>query len=805
MADFRSILGDDQLYFFDGGFGTLLQKRGLPSGVSPELFGWERPEVISSVHEDYLAAGADVMTTNTFGGTRFKLGPTVDVVALNRRMAEIARKVAGDRAFVAGSVGPTGLFVEPLGKICFKELVEAFKEQITGLVQGGADLILGETHFDLAEARAVAIAAREVCDLPVGVSMTFEGETCLTGSTPLIFVDSMRNLDVDIVATNCSAGPEQFGTVVRAMSPRLDRPLLCEPNAGLPELDAEGNTVFRLAPGPFAEQTSALADLGVKFLGGCCGTGPDHIRELVRACKGRTWKRPEPEGDPLVLTSRSLAVPIGFRYPGVVIGERINPTGKEILTSELQSGVFTEAFRFATEQTESGAGVLDVNVGAAMVDEETTLPALGKALLGRTTTPLCFDSTNPQAVVNALWTYPGSALVNSISGEAGRMEVLGPACRKFGAPFILLPIKGRKLPYTAVERLEIIESLLREAEDLGIPKRLIMVDVLALTVSSKSEAALHCFDTIRHCREKWGLPTVCGLSNISFGLPARELINSTFLTMAVSQGLTAFIANPNSARLMESLASAEVLMGRDPQAERFIRGYSGWTPGSSSAPASGSGPGASSEKEGTPMFRAVVRGMLDEILPLAKAAVDEGRDPFEIVDNELIPAIMDVGGRYERKEYFLPQLIQSAETLQKAMSFLEPLLKSKGGAVKRPIIIMATVEGDIHDIGKNIVCLMLKNHGFEVVDLGKDVPASRIVDEAEKRGAALIGLSALMTTTMVRMEDTVKLVRERGLGARVMLGGAVITQSFAESIGADGFSVDAVQAVKLAKELTAAP
>jgi 5-methyltetrahydrofolate--homocysteine methyltransferase len=511
------------------------------------------------------------------------------------------------------------------------------------------------------------------------------------------------------------------------------------------------------------------------------------------------YARPKPpQGSPLVLASRSTSVPFGAGAPLRVIGERINPTGKKVLAEELAQNLHAEALRLATEQIAQGADVLDVNVGAPMVDEKAVLSSLAQALAARFEVPLCLDSPDAEALENALWTQPGSPLVNSISGEPGRMEKLGPLCKKFGAPFILLPLVGRKLPVTAAERIEVIERLLQQADELGIPRRLIMVDALVLTVSSKPLAAVHCLETIRHCRDVLGLPTTMGLSNVSFGLPARELLNSTFLTLSMGAGLASCIANPASARLREAQAASEVLLARDEQAANFIGGYAGWTAGTGGAAAAGASAAAKAATPG----EAVILGDKAALLAMLEAELAAGADPFALVDGALIPAILAVGEKYERKEYFLPQLLRSAEAMQAGFARLEPLLLASGRAEKKTPVVMATVEGDIHDIGKNIVCLMLKNHGFEVHDLGKDVPARTIVDEAERVGAKVIGLSALMTTTMVRMEDTVKLVRERGLAMKVMIGGAVVTEAFAAAIGADGFSRDAVAAVKLAGELS---
>jgi 5-methyltetrahydrofolate--homocysteine methyltransferase len=798
----RRALSSGDILIFDGATGTLLQQRGLPPGQSPELFGLDNPEAVKISHQDYIRAGAHAVTSNTFGGSRFKLPPGTDVTALNRRMAEIAREAAGDHVLVAGSIGPTGKFVRPMGSLTLRDLVDAFAEQVRGLVQGGADLLIAETHFDLAEAKAMVLACHEVCDLPVAVSMTFEGTASLTGTPPLVFADTMRNLGVDVIGVNCGLGPAGMMEVVRQWLPRASMPFLVKPNAGLPRLE-DDRTVFPMGPEEFAAETAKFVELGAKVLCGCCGTTPAHIAALARAVAGRPWQRPEADAASMAVTSRARTVAVGGGHPLAVIGERINPTGKPVLTAELQNGELAEAGRLAAEQTECGAAILDVNVGAPMVVEVEVLPRLVLDLIGRTNTPLCLDSNDIAALSAGLWAYPGSPLINSISGEPGRMEALGPLCRQMGAPFILLPLEGRKLPVTAAERLAIVERLVDKALGMGIPKHLIMVDALALTVSSKSEAALACFETIRHCRQAWGLPTCLGLSNISFGLPARELVNSTFLAMCMANGLAAVIANPNSARLRETAFAAEVLLARDPQAGRFIASYAGWKPsgGAASGPAGNTGGPATSDGPTATLKQAVIKGDKAALPGMIEAALASGRAASEILNGELIPGILEVGEKYERKEYFLPQLLLSAETMRLGFERLKPLLADSGDGMSAGRIVMATVEGDIHDIGKNIVCLMLANNGFDVVDLGKDVPAERIVDEALTRNADVIGLSALMTTTMVRMSDTVRLRDEKGCRARVMVGGAVVTEAFAASIGADGYSLDAVGAVREATRL----
>ncbi|MFW5734227.1 MAG: homocysteine S-methyltransferase family protein [Oceanidesulfovibrio sp.] len=807
MSLFTTFRDSQGVVVLDGAMGTMFQARGLPSGVSPELFGQERPDITASIHQAYVDAGACGLTTNTFGGTRFKLPFNVDVAAVNRGQVRVAREVAdkaGRPVMVMGSVGPTGKFVKPLGELDFGELVAAYEEQIRALAEGGADIIVAETHFDLAEVRAVSVAARGVCDLPLCLSMTFEQGVSLTGTPPLTFIDTAQNLGADAVMVNCSAGPAQLGALAEAMAPRLSIPLVLRPNAGLPVLE-DGETVFKMGPAEYAEQMVKLPKAGAKFLGGCCGTSPEYIAAVARAVEDVQPEQPDSQWSGVVVTSRAASVPIFAGGPFALIGERINPTGKKALTEELQRGEFSQAMTYAKEQLAAGAPILDVNVGAPMVDESALLPELVLRLVERHTAPLCLDSSSPEALEAGLAVYPGSALVNSISGEEGRMEQLGPLCKRYGAPFILLPLKGKKLPVAAADRIAILEELLAQAEELGIPRRLIMVDALALAVSSKPEAARECLETIRYITHTLGLPTTLGLSNTSFGLPARELVNTTFLAMAMSAGLSSAIAHPGAPGFSEAIASAEVLLGRDRKAANFIENYSDWKPGTAQAPAAGAKKRPA--LEGLPdgeLEMAVIQGEKEAVVKLVTEALENGEKPFAIVNGKLIPAITAVGDLYERKEYFLPQLLLAAEAMQAGFGVVKPLLEEDAEAEVKPVFIMATVEGDIHDIGKNIVCLMLSNHGFDVVDLGKDVPAGTIVEEAKKRNAAIIGLSALMTTTMVRMQDTVDMVKAQGLSTKVMLGGAVVTREFADAIGADGYADDAVGAVREAKKLLGA-
>ena len=803
MSTLHRLFAQGHPLLLDGGMGTMLQARGLPNGENPERFCLARPDVLQGIQADYARAGADILLTCTFGGTRYKLPADIAPAAFNEQMARIARQAAleaGRDVLIGGDIGPSGHFPLPLGDVEPLAMLEAYREQVRGLARGGVDLIFIETQFDLAEARLIVAAVREECDLPVAVSMTFEDGVSLTGTTPEIFAATMANMGVAAIGVNCDAGPEQMEAVVRRLLVASPVPVFAEPNAGLPELSGN-DTVFRLAPEPFAAATAGFAALGARMLGGCCGTTPDHIAALRRAVDSLGEIRaPEPPRLPGVrLTTRSSLVLLGADAPLRIVGERINPTGKKTLQAELAQGQFTQALQYATEQIAHGAPILDVNVGAPLVDETVVLPALTRELITRHATPLSLDSSTPQAIAAALPYVPGSCLVNSISGDPGRMELLGPLCRQWGAPSILLPIQGQNLPVKAEDRIRIIEQLVRQAEDLGIDRRLMVVDVLALAVASQSEAAVEALKTIRWCTEH-GLPTLIGLSNISFGLPARELVNTTFLSMCAGAGLAGCIANPGSERIREALGAADVLLGRDEGAGRFVASFADWTPGQGSGAASSGSSTGSAGGRASSLEDAVILGDKDHVVELVDAALAEGAQPYLLVSERLIPAITEVGTRYERKEYFLPQLLRSAETMQTAFARIKPLLQ-EDAAGRKPKIILATVEGDIHDIGKNIVALMLGNHGFEVIDLGKDVKAEAIVEAAVTHQASLIGLSALMTTTMVRMEDTVNLVRERGLDVSVLVGGAVVTQNFADRIGAHGYAADAVEAVRLANAI----
>lgn len=811
-------LNSGKILILDGGMGTMLQKQGMPAGISPELFCQERPDILQNIHNQYIEAGADLITTCTFGANRFKI-PEANIFNLCRQKALLAgdcAKNSGRRVFILGDVGPCGHFSKPLGDIEPEDMLLAFVEQIRGLVAGGVDGIIIETQFDLAEAKLSVLAAKMCCDLPIFVSMTFEDGKSLTGSSATIFAKTMQNMQVAAVGVNCSLGPKQLIPVVQELLNACTCPVFVQPNAGLPQLK-DGKTIFPLDPETFAEETALFAQMGAKLLGGCCGTTPDHIKLLAKNVANLQYN---PKKDNHVtcvnITSRSRLVQLSSEMPLAIIGERINPTGKKALMQELEKGEHNLVLEFAKDQIQKRAKILDVNVAAPGVDELELLPQITQTLVSHFDFPLCLDSPNSAALTGALTYYPGSCLINSVSGEEDKMETLAPLCRDAGSPFILLPIQNQKLPETARERIRILENLLLECENLDIPKSLILVDILALAISANMDGAKACLEVLHWCKKE-NLATTIGLSNLSFGLPARELINSTFLSMAAATGLAACIANPSAQRIQEVVDTTNLLRNFDPHAEHFLANYAKWTnnnsnnSGNSGSNSSNSNNNEKKDskdtdqetnKEQNKIREAVIAGDSEHIVELLESELAKGVEVIGLLNEQMIPGINAVGDLFARKEYFLPQLIRSAETMQKGFAHLQPLLEKDQKDVKKDCFVLATVEGDIHDIGKNIVAMLLRNHGFEVLDLGKDVKAKTIVEAAVAHKAKFIGLSALMTTTMTKMQETIKLLKNANLNIPVLVGGAAVTAGFAAEIGAI-YCQDAVDTVKVAKELLA--
>ena len=791
---------EQRLIQLDGATGTELVKRGMPAGVCPEAWVLEHPEALAAVQQAYAASGSDLVYAPTFGGNPLKLAEfhlEQQTGEINRQLAEISRRAVPGK-LVFGDIAPTGQLVEPFGPLPFEKTVELYKEQVRGLIDGGVDGFAIETMMDLQEARAALIAVRELSDLPAIVTLTFEpGGRTLTGVHPVSALVTLQALGADAFGCNCSTGPAEMAEVIRELKPYAAIPLVAKPNAGMPHL-VDGTTVFDLAPDAFAKASVAQIDAGANLLGGCCGTSPAHLAALHNEISSRRPLpvRQEKRG---VVTSPSSFRRLALEEPFAIIGERINPTGKKALQAELRAGKFELVREFAREQSAQGAALLDVNFGLSGIDETAMMRAGVAELVRIGSTPLCIDSTRPETVEAALRLYPGRALLNSISAEEERLNKVLPIAAKYGAMLILLPLTDDGIPESAAERIEVLDRILAEAARYGYTPADCAADALIMTISADRQAAAVSLDFIEHCSRQLKLNTVCGLSNVSFGLPARATVNLTFLGMAIGRGLNCAIANPSAPGIVDAVIASDALSGRDPQLDRYLAHHavaaSSETPRQTTpAPA----PAAQSPEE---LLRdAVLRGKKEAVPAILDTLIAAGKAPGELVDGILIPAITEVGNRFERKEYFLPQLMQSAAAMQLAMEQLEPLLRSGGADAAGPVFLLATVKGDIHDIGKNIVALLLKNHHFQVIDLGKDVPAETIVNAAIEHDAAFIGLSALMTTTMPQMKVVVDLARSRGVTAPVIVGGAAVDEAFADSIGAI-YAADAMATVRRATEL----
>lgn len=777
----------------DGATGTELQKKGLPAGVCPEIWCLENPAVIREVHASYQKAGAQVVYTCTFGANRFKLrqyGVKKDVYLVNLELARLAREACGKKALVAGDIGPTGLFVEPFGGLAFDEAVEAFKEQARGLIDGGCDLIIIETMIDIQETRAALIAVKELSDIFTVTSMTYENDGhTLGGTPPPAALITLQSLGADAVGCNCSAGPEKMLEFVAAMKPYATVPILAKPNAGIPRLEGL-TTVFDMDAATFAAFARKLAAAGANLVGGCCGTTPAHIAALAKAVSGRKPVQPK-RASLAALSSARGFLHLDEDQPLVVVGERINPTGKKALQQELLEGNLSIIRRMAQEQEAQGASLLDVNVGQPGIDEVQTIKKVIGLLSAQSRLPLVIDSSRVETIEAALRLYPGRMLINSISGEKEKLARLLPLAAKYGAMFILLPLTDGDIPHTARKRRAVIASIFQKAQKFGFTKDDFVVDGLVMAVASDATAAKETLATVAWCRKTFKSKTILGLSNVSFGMPGRPWLNAAFLAMAQYCGLTMAIANPASVEFMNVKKAGDALAAKERAALQFINHFSE-TAADVPKPAAVTTP---EEK----VTAAILDGDRDHIAPLIETVLLSGRSANQVVDETLIPAIVRVGDLYEKKTYFLPQLMAAAEAMKKALVYLDPLLK-KAAAADKGKVLLATVRGDIHDIGKNIVALLLRNYGYNVIDLGKDVPDEVIIETAKKEKPDVIGLSALMTTTMVNMKDVIALARACGLRTDFLVGGAVVTQAYAESIGAS-FAKDGVAAVRVVDQL----
>ncbi len=827
--EFRRRMVDGRM-ILDGATGSNLQKRGLPAGVCPEAWILEHPEVLVDLQKEYIQAGSDVVYAPTFSGNRIKLeeyGLQEQLDQMNQDLVGLSRRAIQEsgvdrQVLIAGDLTMTGQQLVPMGTLEFEDLVDIYKEQVQYLEAGGIDFIVVETMMSLQECRAAVLAVKECSELPVMVTLTFneDGRT-LFGTDPATAALVLDTMGVDAVGVNCSTGPDQMCGVVQSMSRYTALPIVAKPNAGLPQL-VDGATVYEMGPEEYAREMMSLVEAGADILGGCCGTTPEHIRCLAQMLEQKGMRRQvsfiSRQGKVIrrALSTERNTLPIALDGTFKVIGERINPTGKKVLQAQLREGSMELVDDMAESQAEAGAAVLDVNMGMNGIDEKTRMLQVVNELTMITNTPLSIDSSYVDVIEAALRIYPGRALINSISMEEEKMRKLLPIAKKYGAMFILLPLSDKGLPASREEKEDIIRHVMQSAKMQGLCKEDIVVDGLVATIGANKNAAIETLQTIRYCKEELGVATVCGLSNISFGLPDRAFVNSSFMTMAIQSGLTMAIANPSQDLLMHAVYASDLLMNKEEADIRYIQRVTdhklsmvaGEVDDSlrrqAAAPDRESATSVGDECSGDVLMEAVVKGRSKKIVELVEEKLKQGRDPQDMIDQSLIPGINRVGELFDQKQYYLPQLIASAETMETAIQHLEPLLARKRSAQPLATIVIATVEHDIHDIGKNLVALMLRNYGYRVVDLGKDVPAEQIIDAAKREKADIIGLSALMTTTMMEMKKVVELVKEQQLDVQVMIGGAVITQGFADEIGADGYSQDAQAAVGLVGRLLAA-
>ena len=829
-----SELVNQKIIYLDGATGSNLIQRGMPVGVCPEKWILENPETLIELQKSYVESGSNILYAPTFSCNRIKLseyGLEERIGEFNMKLVALTRTASGNKALVAGNLTMTGKQLKPIGNLDFEELITVYKEQIQYILEAGVDLFVVETVMSLQEMRAAVIAIKECCNLPILSTMTFESDgRTLFGTDAKTAAIVLESLGVDAIGANCSTGPKQLIPLIREISEVTTIPVIAKPNAGLPCLDKNGKTVYSLNASDFAVEMIHLVKAGASILGGCCGTTPEHILELVKNTEN-IIPNIKKSNNFRYLTSERMTVAFSLEDNFILVGERINPTGKKKLQEDLKNNSMNMVMEFAEEQEVCGARVLDINMGMSGINEKDMILDAMDAVATVSNLPLSIDSSHVDIIECALRRYPGRALINSISLESAKCDELLKIAKKYGAMFILLPLSDNGLPKDIAEKKAIINTVREKAYSFGLHNSDIIVDGLVTTVGANKTAALETLETIRYCKEQ-GLATVCGLSNISFGLPGRSYVNAAFLTMAIQAGLTMAIANPSQDLLVLSAMASDLLLNKEDADLNYIE----------AATTRSSYIAAETEKSSNSRVNiinankisakiqdintyntsnyadsndtvnveisqivvkigeAVLKGRKNQIIPLTKDALELGLAPNELLDNYLLPAINEVGNLFDKGKYFLPQLIASAETMKLSIEILEPLL-IVNKELELPTVIIATVEGDIHDIGKNLVALMLKNYGFKVIDLGKDVSKEKIIEAAIENNASVIALSALMTTTMQQMKKVIDYAKEKKVDAKIIIGGAVITQDYAEEIGAAGYSKDAADAVKLTKRL----
>lgn len=809
--DLREKLGREWL-FCDGATGTYLQSRGLKGGELPELWNLTHPDIITDLYTGFLKAGSNIINANTFGANRLKYPDQLeDIIVSAIRLAQKAREDCGrtEDAYIALDIGPTGKLLEPLGDLAFEDAVDLFAQIVRIGAAAGADLVLIETMNDTYEIKAAVLAAKENCDLPILATTTFDRNgQLLTGAGVEAVVPLLESLHVDALGVNCSLGPHEMKPIIQRLVDAASIPVIVNPNAGLPR-EENGKTVFDVTPEDFASTMAELAGLGIQVAGGCCGTTFEHIRQEIELLRKLPFQPPVLKHR-TVVTSFSQAVEIGPRC--VIIGERINPTGKKRFKQALRDQDIPYILQEGLNQEDAGADILDVNVGLPEIDEPAMMETVVKRLQGVTGLPLQIDTTDIQALEKALRCYNGKPMINSVNGKEENIEAVMPLVARYGGVLVCLALDEDGIPADADGRMRVARKIYSAADRYGISHDDLVIDGLCMTISSDSTGALATLETLRRVRDELHGHTILGVSNISFGLPARELVNAHFLTMAMQNGLSCAIINPGNEPMMQAYRATLALLNQDPQCMGFIQSYHDYVPiakrGSAapagSAPAAGeakTAAGSSENAKHSALFQAIVRGMKEKAASATRDGLSS-RSGLDLINEELIPALDQVGQGFEKGTVFLPQLLMSAEAAKAAFAVIKDSMAGQPQKIKARVIL-ATVKGDIHDIGKNIVKVMLENYGYDVIDLGKDVPPEIIVETAIKENVTLVGLSALMTTTVVSMEETIRQLREKKPDCRVMVGGAVMTQEYADAIGADYYGKDAMASVRYADSLFA--
>ena len=797
-----------RIVFFDGGTGSLLQANGLKPGELPETWNILHPEIVTKLHYDYLEAGADIVKTNTFGANGLKFNDAGEygldeIVAAAMENAKKAVSKAGDKGYIALDIGPTGKLLKPLGDLGFEEAYRLFSDVVAVGAREGADLVLIETMSDSYEVKAAVLAAKENCNLPVFATMIFDSKgKLLTGGTVESTVALLEGLGVDALGINCGLGPVQMKGILADIMKAASVPVIVNPNAGLPRSEG-GRTFYDIDADEFAGTMREIVEMGACVVGGCCGTTPEHIRKTIALCKDQPARMPEKKNR-TVISSYAQAVEID-KNP-VLIGERINPTGKSKFKQALRDHNLEYILREGVAQQDNGAHVLDVNVGLPEIDEAAMMEEVVMELQSIIDLPLQIDTSNIQAMERALRVYNGKPLINSVNGKQEVMEAVFPLVKRYGGVVVALALDEDGIPETADGRLKVAEKIYAKASEYGIERKDIVIDALCMTVSSDSRGAITTLETVRRVRDELGGKTILGVSNISFGLPQREIVNAAFFTMALQNGLNAAIINPNSEAMMRSYYSFRVLADLDPQCSEYISVYSGQVATLGQTVRQGGGSGKA-DGSGSAMSASLAESIERGLKESAHQAVTEllkTLEPLVIINEEMIPALDRVGKGFEKGTVFLPQLLMSAEAAKAAFEVIkEQLAKSGREEEKKGKIILATVKGDIHDIGKNIVKVLLENYGYDVIDLGKDVPPELVVETAVEQAVKLVGLSALMTTTVPSMEETIRQLQKTVPGIRVMVGGAVLTEEYAKTIGADRYCRDAMASVNYAEKVFA--